>query len=306
MFHIVSFHPAFSRAGAWLLCLGLACARPAVPPDAPPPYAFDRPATAFELPRALYEISGLTLLDGHHLGAVQDEDGRLYLLDAATGKVVRDEKFAGDGDYEGVERVDRRVFVLRSDGTLFEIEDWQAKDYDAKKHRTGLPKGCDAEGLAHDPARHRLLIACKENPGNDLHGHRAVYAFDLETERLRETPVYTIPLRAVAERLPESNALNRTLRRLLSPLVDLSDFKPSGLAVHPITGRVYVLSSVRRVLAVLEPDGTLHAVWPLPGDRLPQPEGIAFTPEGDLFLASEGRGGKATLLRFTYLPGNDG
>ncbi|GIV58308.1 MAG: hypothetical protein KatS3mg042_1221 [Rhodothermaceae bacterium] len=298
-------HSAVFRAVVGMLCLGLACARPALPPDAPSPYAFDRPAAAFELSRALYEISGLTFLADSLLGAVQDEDGRLYLLDAATGKVVRDEKFAGDGDYEGVERVDRRVYVLRSDGALFEIEDWQASDYDVKKHRLDLPKGCDAEGLAHDPARHRLLIACKERPGNDLEGHRAVYAFDLETERLRETPAYTIPLRAVAERLPERNALNRTLRRLLSP-ADLHVFKPSGLAIHPVTGRVYVLSSVLEALAVLEPDGTLEAVWPLPGDRLPQPEGIAFTPEGDLFLASEGHGGKATLLRFTYLPGNDG
>ena len=47
-------------------------------------------------------------------------------------------------------------------------------------------------------------------------------------------------------------------------------------------------------------EGTLEAIWQLPEDLFPQPEGIAFLPDGDLFISNEGRGGKANILRFNY------
>jgi hypothetical protein len=41
---------------------------------------------------------------------------------------------------------------------------------------------------------------------------------------------------------------------------------------------------------------------------LPQPEGLTFLPNGDLLVASEGRGGPPVVLRFAYAsaPAADG
>ena len=297
-----------------IAALGLACAQQAEPEADPEAdtrpagepqaldlgYRFDQPDAAYRLPKNLDEISGLTWLEEGRLGAIQDEDGKLFILDAQTGEVEREAKFAKDGDYEGVEGVGEGAYVLRSDGALFEIEDVQAEDLDAEKHELDLPKGCDAEGLAYDEPGGRLLIACKENAGKGMKGQKAVYAFILAEETLAEDPVFVIDAEAVGEQARSGeSALNRSARRLFGSALDLSGFKPSGLARHPQTGRFYVLSTRPSALAVLERDGSLRDVGLLP-DLLGQPEGITFTPSGDLFIASEAASDRAWLLTFTY------
>lgn len=268
---------------------GLACAQPAPP-------AGGEVVWVDELPGRLREISGLTLLDERRLGAVQDEKGTLFVLDLETGEVLDERDFGKDHDYEGVERVGRRVFVLRSDGDLYEIEDWQAADLDAERHETRLKGACDAEGLAYDVPGGRLLIACKEFAGEGLPHHRAIYAYDLQRGAVGEAPAFVIDTEAL-DRATEPNPLNRAIRSLLRGRADLSPFKPSAVAVHPETGQVYVLSSVRKLLVILNPDGAVHAAQPLPEDLLPQPEGLVILPGGDLLIASEGAGGRGRLVR---------
>ncbi|MFB3132322.1 MAG: SdiA-regulated domain-containing protein [Rhodothermales bacterium] len=268
---------------------------------AAPPYTFDRPDALFRLPNRLREISGLTVLDDQRLGAVQDEKGKLYVLNLHTGEIEDDPRFDKDGDYEGLARVGDRVFVLRSNGTLYEITNWRAKKLETVKHKTPLSAKYDTEGLVYDEAHARLLIACKEYAGKGLKNRKAIYAFDLETKTLLDEPVFTIDIRAFTEQT-DAGGLNDQIRRAVQPALDLSGFKPSALALHPITGELYVLSSVRKALVVLNPAGAMTAVWVLPEKRFRQPEGLAFLPNGDLFIASEGSGKKAVIMRFNYRP----
>lgn len=254
----------------------------------PPPYAFDAPALRLDLDDDLREISGLTVLPDGRLAAVQDEEGDVFVLDAATGAIAARHRFRKDGDYEGVELLpDGRLFVLRSDGTLYHVEDWASDDADADKQETPLRARHDTEGLGFDPATGRLLIACKEYPGKDLGDVRAVYAFDPDAGRMDERPVYTVDVDAALELIGE--------RRW-------STIKPSGLAVHPSTGHVYLLSSTPPAVVVLGADGALRGAWALPRDLLPQPEGIAFTLGGELWVASEGRGKGGILVRYAPTP----
>lgn len=293
----------------WLFLLGgmttPGCSAPSntapMEPSTDRPYALESPAAAFALPNRLDEISGLTVYDDTHLAALQDEDGKMYLIEMATGEVVRDVTFAKDGDYEGIERVGDRIWALRSDGSLYEIDEWEGDKGDSKRHKTDLSERYDTEGLAYDAAHHRLLIACKEYAGKNRAGQKTIYAFDLEEEELLEEPVFSIEVEALDAFLGDAG-LNNAVRRLTRPVAEVGAFKPSALAIHPVTQQIYVISSVRKVLVVLESDGTLAAVWPLPPDRFAQPEGLAFLPNGDLFISNEAAGGTATLLRFTYHP----
>ena len=265
-----------------------ACARTDTAPSAAPdptvadssaiPYDFDAPDAAFYLPRALREISGLTVLPDGALGAIEDEHGELYVLDPDSATVIEQHRFHGRGDYEGLAAVGEAVWVLQSDGDLFEVTDARSDAPHAERHRTGLHRSCDAEGLEYDPAEERLLIVCKEDAGPELPGIRAIYAFHLSSLDRSPNPVFRLD-RAVLD------APSRP-------------FKPSALARHPRTGQFYVLSAVRHALAVLNPDGSLAAALALPAARYPQPEGLAFSPDGTLFLSSEGRTGPATLFRF--------
>ncbi len=267
-----------------------------------PPYAFDRPDTLFRLPNKLREISGLTVLDEETLGAVQDEKGKIYLIDLHTGEIKDDPRFDKDGDFEDLARVDDRVFVLRSDGTLYEITNWRANKLESTKHKTKLSQKHDTEGLVYDAEGARLLIACKEYPGKGLKNKRAIYAFDLTRMALIDEPVITIDLAAVTEQVGAQSGPNALVQRALGPALDLGGFKPAALAFHPVTGRLYVISSVRKAIVVLNPDGTMEAAWTLPDALFYQPESMAFLPNGDLFIASEGNGKKATLMRFAYRP----
>jgi uncharacterized protein YjiK len=247
--------------------------RPAPDSAAVVPYTLTAPAAVVELPDELREISGLTVLESGRLGAVQDESGTLYELDAATGAVLSREAFDARGDYEGVEQAGDDVWVLQSNGDLTRLR----RGAEAEVFETALAGRNDTEGLAYDAAGNRLLIACKENPGNGLGDVRAVYAFDLASETLSAAPVFT---------------MDRTRLDAEDP------FKPSAIAVRPGTGEAYVLSSVRRALAVVRADGTLLAVVELPEALYPQPEGIAFAPDGTLYISNEGPDGPDTLLRF--------
>ncbi len=267
-----------------------------------PPYAFDQPETLFRLPNSLREISGLTVLDDTTLGAVQDEKGKLYVINLHTGKIEDDPRFDKDGDYEDLARVGEGLFVLRSNGTLYEITNWRAKKLETIKHKTKLNEKHDTEGLVYDAANNRLLIACKEFAGRGFKNRKAIYAFDLAQKALIDEPAFTIDLAAFNERAGPEGGPNDVVRRALGPAFDLSGFKPSALGLHPVTGRLYVLSSVRKAIVVLNPDGSLETVWLLPDKLFRQPESMAFLPNGDLFIASEGNGKKAVLMRFAYRP----
>ena len=231
----------------------------------------------FTLPDELVEVSALTVLDAGHLGAVEDEDGVLFVLSAETGAVVRRVPFGPPGDYEGVERVGDRLFVLRADGAVLELEGWTGSQATATVHETGLgAKDCDAEGLGANGQR--LLIACKEEGGDGLN---AVWAFDLATMALAPKPAYEVDRDAV----PGKKAL-----------------RPSALAVHPVTGHAVVLSSRRQSLVSLDAEGDVADVWDLGPADFEQPEGLAFLPNGDVFVSSEGRDGPAVLRRYAWEP----
>lgn len=261
-----------------------------------PRYDFENPSAAFNLPSALKEISGLTMLDAQHLGAVEDEKGVLYILDVNTGKIIGNKGFGKKGDYEGVARMGEGVAVLRSDGRVWKIKDWKQHPLEADDKGTPLKARHDTEGIVYDAARNRLLIACKEYAGKGMKKKKAIYAYDFETDTMSEDPVFVVDTKD----LPRSeDPLNAAIRSFFETFGDLSGFKPSGLALHPATGQLYILSSVRKVIVVMNPDGQMAGIWPLNADLLPQPEGLAFLSNGDLFISSEGGGNrKGRLLRF--------
>ena len=248
------------------------------------PYRFSEPVATFALPDELREISALTVLDDRHLGAVQDEEGKLYVLDQETGEVTAVMPFGPPGDYEGIELASGRLFVLRADGALFEVEGWGGGDTSVRTYATGLGTACNAEGLGFDETTGKLLIACKED-GDErfsevkLGKRRAVYAFDLGTMSLGAEPVFVID--------PDEVEGGKKM-------------KPSALAVHPITGATFVLCSVGMSLVEMSDGGEVASVWDLEASGFEQPEGMAFLPSGDLFIASEGVDRAPVLTRFAY------
>lgn len=304
------FRAGFRRHGAaWLLAMLLlggcqgAVSRSGDAPDRSAPlatYDLDAPDTLFRLPDPLREISGLAWEGPGRLLAHNDEDGILIRLDAGRGTVLGQWRFGDDRDYEGVACLGAEAWLVESDGDLFRVSGYDGPSPRVTKYEHALSRDQDVEGLAWDGAR-RLLLACKDEPGAglDRDDHKALYAFDPERGVLDEQPAVRIGLEEVATRLRRDvlHGLGPELQaafKLKGKRRDL--FQPSGVAVHPQTGRLWVLSAHYRMLAVLDPDGRLRALHALSHPAFPQPEGLCFDPRGVLYLSSEANNGPSAVL----------
>ena len=83
-------------------------------------------------------------------------------------------------------------------------------------------------------------------------------------------------------------------------------FKPSGIAIHPITKELYIISSVNKALVVAGQDGKIKDAYQLDPAVFKQPEGITFTPWGDLLISNEAAEvGSPNILIFKYKQKND-
>ncbi len=283
-----TFNVGSLKALVWIGCLLLVGRGAAQDEEYFFPYRLDTPDTVLSLAQEeLREISGLS---GTHkkgvLCAVSDERGEIFFISAATGTVLQRILFREKGDFEGVEMVQNRLYAVRSNGQLYEIEGWKRRKPRVKCHETPLTKSDDVEGLAYDSNKGVLLLACKGIP--DSAHERRIYAFDLLGKSLIETPVYRIDPHQINEHVPYAEGEKQHF------------FSPSGIAIHPSMREVFILSTSLKRLAVLDySTGSLRYVTRLDRDVMPQPEGIAFDAEGRLFIASEGKKGKGLLLCFS-------
>lgn len=262
-------------------------AAPSAPDAAAQTYDFERPDLTIELHDDLHEISGLTTLPDGRLAAVQDEEGIVFVLDGLTGEIAERRTFGDAGDYEGIERIGDRVFVLLSNGSVIETS-WSGDGSEAREIETPLAGRNDTEGLAYDEEGGRLLIACKEDPGEDIDdSQKAIYALDPASRAFDSDPAFLIDADEVEDQASGDGP-----------------FRPSALAVHPIDGTLFVLSSNLKVIVVVGQDGAVRDVWSLSDRMFEQPEGLAFLPDGTLYVASEGGDGTAMLYAFSPQAGD--
>ncbi|WP_020599751.1 SdiA-regulated domain-containing protein [Spirosoma panaciterrae] len=239
------------------------------------PYQLSKPAENYTLPKELKEISGLTYFKDDKLLCVQDEEAVVYVFDTKKGKVTSDYGFGGYGDFEGIEYVNDEVYILESNGNLFRFK---PESKQIGRTKTDLPEKTEVEGLGYDPKTKRLLIAVKEGKGS---ADKAIYSFDLlNKEVFRDMSLNDEQLEAAG--------------------IDTKTYKPSGIAVHPITGDWYILTSAGKRLVITSRRAKIKYSEPLDPKLFRQPEGICFAPNGDLFIASEGDGKKGYILKFDY------
>ncbi len=270
-------------------------------------YDLNKPNKLWHLPDELAEISGLSFIDKNRLACNQDEKGNIYIFNIKDGKLENKIKFNGSGDYEAIEVVGEDVWIIKSNGHLYRVKNYKKnKNTKTHKHKTSFDKRNNIEGLGYDPVKHRLLIACKGYPfiGNKhkkrADKFKAIYEFDLKKSKLKKKPLFLISLDSI-----KFYKSDNTITRLgveISSSFDNSEgdvsFKPSGIAVHPVTGNIYILASVGKSLAVLNPKGKILSLIRLKKEIHKQPEGICFSPEGTLYISNEDKGGRGSIMEF--------
>lgn len=271
------------------------------------PYQLNKPQKVWKLPKELVEISGLSYVDKHRLACIQDEKGTIYIFNTKKGKIEIKTVFEKKGDFEGIEIVEKDAWVLKSSGTLYHVKDLlKHKNHNITKYNTELTAINNTEGMGYYPTDRSLIIACKGYPYTDGYGDtnakkfKALYRFDINSGKLDVTPFLLIELDNIKQ-YKDYDIMTRMGIELLA-FFDASEgdvsFQPSGIAVHPQTGNLYVLASVGKTLAVFSEKGEMLALTHLKSSIHKQPEGICFSPDGTLYISNEGDDGKGTIMRF--------
>jgi uncharacterized protein YjiK len=235
-----------------------------------------------KLPVELDEISGLAFYARDtSVFAIGDEFGWLYKIPLTAGKPIRKWKFSNEGDFEDLAMVDKVFYVLKSNGNIiaFTFDDHnkiltQQLDFPAS--------GNEFEILFYDRHQFKLILICK----------------DCETDKKKALTAFYFNL--LYKRYDDSSSINVT------PIANMIGekkikFKPSAAAINPITDELFIVSSVNKLLVVADRKGNPKQTYPIDGALFKQPEGITFTPEGDMIISNESADrGVANLLFFKY------
>lgn len=268
--------PAAARLVGAMVFLGPA-ALPAQQPALLDGLAWDAPAIE-TLPRALREVSGLALGPGGALYAHHDEGPSLFRLDGGRATPVPGVSGPPRADVEDIALVGDRLFLLTSDGLLFDGRLDGPLVREGRWTDTKVGTRCELEGLAPGAAPGTLLLACKAPRTKALRGRVAIVTWDL------------------ARRMPRGEPLLVAAREL-ARAAGTKDFHPSALVRVPATGHLLLLAGPERAIAEVTADGRIVAARRLPRHHR-QPEGLVLRPDGTLLIADEGGRGDATLTRY--------
>ncbi|WP_207514517.1 SdiA-regulated domain-containing protein [Longitalea luteola] len=265
---------------SWLVVLGLALTITACKPkrkfEGPPGYNVNAPKK-FVMPPSLQEISGIAFYQGNSdtVYAQEDENGKLYFLHPGDKKSSTF-KFARHGDYEDVAICNNNVIMLRSNGILYTFPFADIHLVEEKGNVTEwkdlLPKG-EYEGMYADEASRRVYIICKDCAGEKGGKIAKGYILQLSNDgKLSQHGSFAVDVKEIEEVMG----------------VNKINFKPSALALNPITKEWYIISSIGKLLVVADSNWKVQATYNLNPALYYQPEGIAFDKTGNLYISNEG------------------
>lgn len=236
----------------------------------------------WDLPEDLKEVSGIAYLTDDRFACVQDEMGTVYIYNSGSGNIEKKIAFAAAGDYEGITVNGNMAYIVRADGRIFEVN-MDEGNPTAKEYATHLTMQQNVEGVCYDNKNNRLLLAIKgDEPGNK--NYKGIYAFSLASKTLGSQPVYKIDL---------DNSIFNTTRSKKGKTI-----MPSEIAVHPVNGDLYITDGPNARLLIMDQAGKMKAWYNL-GKKFTQPEGITFSPDGDLFISNEGAKQSGNIIEVT-------
>lgn len=244
------------------------------------------PIARWVLPQELREISGLALTKDGRMLVHGDEDGQVWEVDYRRGMLVKQFSL-GDrrvkGDFEGITIANDVVFMLASNGKLYEFHEGANNAHVPYTiHDTGLKPQCEFEGVAFDPAINALLLACKHVHDKQIQGALVIYRWSLAAgDSATRLTQMIVPVDSVLAKNGWKN------------------LNPSDITIDPLTGNYVIVASLEKALISITPAGALVFVRPLPASH-PQPEGVAITKDGILLVSDEGGQGSGIITLYKW------
>jgi uncharacterized protein YjiK len=237
-----------------------------------------------KLPDKLNEISGLAYYPKDSgLFAVIDEAGVLYKLFRKKKVEVQNWKFAKSGDYEDIVLLDSIFYVIKSKGDIVAFHFQTPDSIKSEEFNIPVEGENEFEILYYDPAIAKLVMICKNCEADDK-SIVSSWFFDPQTKSFSQGYI-TLDAPSILSQLKG----------------DEKKFKPSAAAINPVTDELYIISSINKALVIANRDGKIKKVYQLDPKLFKQPEGITFSPSGDMYITNESAGeGLPNLLFFKY------
>ena len=260
-------------------------------------YNFNAPIL-FELESSLREISGLSYANGY-LYTHNDEEGKLFKLSIKGGKTISTHTFGKDDDYEGIEVVGDTSIIVKSNGDLLF---YNMKSEESKIIKTKFSTHNDVEGLGYNPIENELLIACKGQMLKDdgKNKEKGIYKYDLEANKLNKKPFLVIKDKVIKKYFEKKYSKNDVSKKQQKKLLMRAlDFSPSGITIHPKTKDYYIISARGSVLLVFDSEKELKNIVFLNEKQLPQPEGVCFDADTNLYISTESKGDGGRIYKYT-------
>ncbi|MCX8020875.1 MAG: SdiA-regulated domain-containing protein [Chitinophagaceae bacterium] len=251
----------------------------------PPHYNFSE-VQSVSIDLKLREISGIVWdAERDEFLAHYDEAGILYVLDKSTYTILKEYPFGAKGDYEDIAIYKGTPYILRSDGMITKIVRDGNGVRGVEAGKLSISGLNDFETMYADTARKALIIICK-NCAMDSKHEVSAFAFYPDSIGFVNHPVYRI---------------NADTIRSMSPH-KTSKFQPSAAEIHPVLNKLFIISSASNQFVIADLNGKPEGVYELGKKLFPQPEGLTFKRNGDMYISNEGVTSKATILRFVYKP----
>ena len=269
-----------------LLCIFISSCHPRVIKLASPPHYIFSQVLSHKLDLKLREISGIAWDSKNNMFlAVNNGSGKLFYLDKGMQLFPDEPAFGDAGDYEDVAIYKGVPYILRGDGQITRfIKDSSGKTFGVVAGKIGLSGTNDFQSIYSDPDRKALVVLCKKCISDDENTVSA-FAFYPDSIGFINKPLFRIDAGEV---------------RKLSPF-KTSKLEPSGAAINPVTHQLYILSAASSQLVIADTNGRVESVFKLSKKLFTQPEGIAFSKSGDMFISNKGMGDKSSILSFRYI-----
>lgn len=233
-------------------------------------YNFSSP-TVIDLPQELDEISGIAFYPKDtSVFAIVDENAILYKISITNPKQVRKWEFGKAKDFEDIVLMDSTFYVLVSNGNILKLKFNTDNTIATEKYEflTTSKAQNEFETLYYDSSSNALITMCK-NCEEDGKSKVTSYLFN-DTGKVF-SPFRQIETQPIAEKLGENKF----------------KLRPSAAAVNPVTKDLYVVSSIAKCIVVIDSMGSFKEAYPLNPKIYKQPEGLTFTPQGDLIISNE-------------------
>lgn len=231
-------------------------------------YNFSRPYL-INLPPVLDEISGLAYYPKDtSVFAIIDEEALLYKISLNNPENIQEWTFGKANDYEDIILKDSTFYVLVSNGDIRTLR-FNGSMISTGKYKfiTGTKKkDNEFESMYLDSGN--IIILCKNCDG-DKKIKTSRFSFNVATGQYQEI-----------------NPINNAK---VAGLIDDDKvaLKASAAAVNPVTNELYVVSAVNKTIYIFDAQGNPKEWYELNPRLYKQPEGIAFTPQGDLIISNE-------------------